>query len=144
MRDKFPPKVAQVEPKPENFLDAAVERGWWQSARHGTLTTCLDTWQNPKPRFSFTKQCIAVISGQNIYAFTFHNGRLRILRVMCTVLPPKLFPPNASTTVSSAPAPRAIPRFRISIASLANLKRAWSDPVESTSRTGLSISPTWC
>lgn len=57
-------------------------------------------------------------------ALTFHNGRLRNFLVTCTVLPPKLPPPKARTTVSSAPCPRAVPRLRSSIASFANLNRA--------------------
>jgi len=62
------------------------------------------------------------------YEFTFHKGRLRIFRVTWTVFP-KLLCPNANTTVSSAPRPRAIPLFRNSMASFANLNRAWSDPM---------------
>lgn len=63
-----------------------------------------------------------------IYALTLNNGRLRIFRVTCTALPPKLLPPNARTTVSSA-APDPSARFLRSIASLANLKRARSEPI---------------
>lgn len=57
------------------------------------------------------------------YELTFQSGRLRIFRVTCTALLPKLLCPKANTTVSSAPIPRVIPRLRNSMASFANLNR---------------------
>jgi hypothetical protein len=96
----------------------------------------------PGLEFSLTHNLVSLSEPRNVnqhfenkqlhilaYEFTFHNGRLRIFRVTCTALLPKLLCPKANTTVSSAPRPRAIPRLRNSMASFANLNRAWSDPI---------------
>lgn len=65
------------------------------------------------------------------HEFTFHSCRRRNLRVTSTP-PDELFPPNASTTVSSAPIPREMPCLRSSMASFANLKRECTEPVPQT------------
>lgn len=64
------------------------------------------------------------------YELTFQSCLRRSFRVTSTPVDCVELPPNASTTVSSAPCPRTMPCFRSSIASLANLKRECVDPEE--------------